>query len=220
MGGCPVRHSHLPGAPRSCPSPSTPPGARGHPALPQPAAAALSPTTLPPRPSAPERRERARLPPKPRVPPAPLGARGVGGSLSRAPGARGPNLRGPLGSFTPPRLRSSTTRCGLRVTFRPGAESARLLPRQGCTGLGSRQGCAPPPGLRLLSCCRATRPPHLLRGLRCHRHSPHPQRLLPTLTFASRSQGPCVFCTVEGSKRGSDWSRVTRESWPWHKPFH
>lgn len=68
-----------------------PPGARAQPALPQPAVAAPSPTTLPPRPSAPKRREAARLPPKPRVSPSLLGARRVGerARFSRAPGVWG-----------------------------------------------------------------------------------------------------------------------------------
>lgn len=96
-------------------------------------------------------------------PAVPLGARGPRASPSpQGAGAGDPNLGGPPRRPTQPTLLSSK-RSGFGVTSRPGAESDRLLPRQGCAAVSSR---ARPPGLRLLPSGPTTRPPRPLRGLR------------------------------------------------------
>lgn len=107
-------------------------------------------------------------------PAVPLGARGPRASPApQETGAGDPNLGGPPRLPTQPTLLSSTTRSGFGVTSRPGAESDRLLPRQGCAAVSSR---ARPPGLRLLPCGPPTRPPRPLRSLARSQHfCPHPQ---------------------------------------------
>lgn len=203
-----------PAVPRRAPHPGPEPGAQ--PALPQPAAAAPSPTTLPPRPSAPGSPGRgtptakaansARSSRCPRFSRAP-GPWGWEPESGRAFSYASPNLDYPRQQ----RVVASESLSG-RGRSQPGSSPASAT-RAWAPRKAAR---LPPPRLRLLSCCRATRPPHPLWGPPGHQHSPHPQRLLPTLTFASRSWGPCEFCIVDAFKRGSDRSRVIRESCPWH----
>lgn len=159
-------------------------------------------------------------------PAVPLGARGPRASPSpQGAGAGDPNLGGPPRRPTQPTLLSSKAFWfwshfpawgGVRPAPPPPGLRCRLLPRPPSRAPPAAQRATDPP---------STSPagPTGSQYFCLHpQPQPHPnasRRLSRSPPVLGGGGGPCVFCTVEGSKRESDLPRVTREYCLWPKHF-